>query len=183
MWSVQRRVQCSPSVGVNAAGTLIATTRLMVINMRIPQHLVSAIGLAACLALGTVGTATQAPSSGKTPLILENATVLEGVPAVRLDATREDATRRQLNGAEAAKERLTIDIVDGQYYWSSRESRPLTLTSSGEFTYLSSTEPGKYVRFRRINDRIAYVEHVDMAFGSVTYWGELRIVLGKQQVN
>jgi hypothetical protein len=44
---------------------------------------------------------------------------------------------------------------------------------------LTSAEPGRYVRFKRINDRIAYVEHVDTAFGSVTYWGELRIVLDR----
>jgi hypothetical protein len=71
-----------------------------------------------------------------------------------------------------------IRIVDGQYYWASRDNRPLRLQSSGEFTYLSS-EPGQYIRFTRMNDRISYVEHVDLAHGSVTWWGELRIVVGK----
>lgn len=145
------------------------------------QHrIVGLIGVGACLALMAAGPASQTPSSGETPLIPENATALEGLPAVRLDATRDSATRRTLGSAEAARQGLKISIVNGQYYWASRENRPLTLSSSGEFTYLSSsTEPGRYVRFRKINDRIAYVEHVDIAFGSVTYWGELRIVLGK----
>jgi hypothetical protein len=147
--------------------------------MRAARQLVSASSLVACLALGAVGAATQARSSGEAPQIPENATALEGVPTIKLDATREGATRRELNGVEAANQRLTINIVNGQYYWSSRENLLLTVTSSGEFTYLLSTDPGRYVRFRRINDRIAYVEHVDMALGSVTYWGELRIVLGK----
>ena len=53
------------------------------------------------------------------------------------------------------------------------------MTSSGEFTYLSSNEPSRYVRVRRLNDRLTYIEHVDTALGSVTYWGELRIVIGK----
>ena len=45
--------------------------------------------------------------------------------------------------------------------------------------YLSSTEPGRYVRIRRLNDRLAYVEHLDTTLGTVTYWGELRVVVGQ----
>jgi hypothetical protein len=46
---------------------------------------------------------------------------------------------------------------------------PLTLTTSGEFMYLTSTEPGQNVSFERINDRISSVAHVDAEFGSVIY--------------
>ena len=74
---------------------------------------------------------------------------------------------------------MSIRIEDGGFYWSSRDNRRLALTSSGEFTYLSSSEPGRYVRIRRLNDRLTYMEHVDTDLGSVTYWGELRIVFGK----
>jgi hypothetical protein len=35
------------------------------------------------------------------------------------------------------------------------------------------------VKIRRLTDRLLYVEHLDMPFLSVTYWGELRIVLKK----
>jgi hypothetical protein len=98
---------------------------------------------------------------------------------VRVDASKEGASRRTLNSAEATKQSLKIRIVNGRYFWASREDRPLTLSSAGEFTYLTSSEPGQYVRLRRINDRIDYVEHVDMASGSVTYWGELRVVLNR----
>jgi hypothetical protein len=35
------------------------------------------------------------------------------------------------------------------------------------------------VRIRQLRDKLTYVEHVDTDTGSVTYWGELRIVLGK----
>jgi hypothetical protein len=45
------------------------------------------------------------------------------------------------------------------------------------YTHLSSTEPGTYVRFTERGNRLLYVEHLDMPFGSVTFWGELRIVL------
>jgi hypothetical protein len=83
-----------------------------------------------------------------------------------------------LGQAEAAKNRLKVSVVDGQYRWSSRDNRPLQLLSSGEFTYLSS-EPGSYIRLTRFNDRIAYVEHVDSRIGIITYWGELEIVVRK----
>lgn len=106
-----------------------------------------------------------------------DATTLEGTPTVRIDSAEGGTTRRILTAAEAAQSRLTINVVDGEYYWTSRGNRPLRLRSSGEFTYLSS-EPGKYIKLTRLNDKIAYVEHVDLAFGSVTWWGEMRIVLG-----
>jgi hypothetical protein len=119
-------------------------------------------------------TATQGPVQ-----MPRNAVALEGMPLVRVDATEDQVTRRQLSETEIAANRLRINVQKGQFFWASRDNAPLTLSSSGEFTYLASSEPGKYVRFRRVNDRITYVEHLDMAYGSVTYWGELRIVLGK----
>jgi hypothetical protein len=144
------------------------------------QHAGRAFGVVVCLfCLAAVGTVGQGQTSGSTTVIPGNATSLEGVPAVQLEATREGAKRRTLGSAEAAGHSLKISIKDGRYYWASRDNRPLTLTSSGDFTYLTSTEPGQYIRFRKINDRISYVEHVDTDFRSVTYWGELRIGVGK----
>ena len=42
----------------------------------------------------------------------------------------------------------------------SRENRLLRLNASGAFTYLSS-EPGQYIRFTRLHDRIAYVDRTE----------------------
>ena len=106
------------------------------------------------------------------------AAVLEGIPTVRVDAAEDGATRHLLSASEADESRLTVGLVDDEYYWTSRENRPLQKFAVGAFTYLSS-EPGHYIRFTRINDRIAYEEHVDSASGSTTWWGELRIVVGK----
>jgi hypothetical protein len=133
------------------------------------------------MALVTVTVAaavTETAAQGQVQMP-RNAVALEGTPLVRIDATEDQVTRRQLSETEIAANRLRIKVRKGQFFWVSRDNAPLTLSSSGEFTYLASSEPGKYVRFRRVNDRITYVEHVDMAQGSVTYWGELRIVLGK----
>lgn len=104
---------------------------------------------------------------------------LEGLPDVRVEATRDRVVRRTLDAAESARSRLTITIADGKFYWGAKASAPLTVTTAGSFTYLSSTEPGRYIRIQELNDTLNYVEHVDMPFGSVTFWGELRIVLAK----
>jgi hypothetical protein len=111
-------------------------------------------------------------------VIPTNATALEGTPDATVETTSERTTRRQLDATDAAANRLRVDVKDGVFYWSSRDNSRLALTTSGEFTYLSSGHPGKYIRVRRVNDRLTYVEHVDTAFGSVTYWGELRVTLG-----
>ena len=106
------------------------------------------------------------------------ATSLEGIPTERIDSAEGNTTRRVLDAAEAARDRLTVKVIDGQFYWTTRGNRPLRLNLSREFTYLSS-EPGQYIRLTRLNDKISYVEHVDLTSGSVTWFGELRIVIGK----
>jgi hypothetical protein len=139
----------------------------------------STAAAAAGLALTMSVVLGQAPAARDAIAIPPNALALEGLPQVRIDVTEEGATRRQLGAAEAAKDRLTIKIVDGRFYRAGGEDRPLLVTSSKDFVYLSSNEPGNYVRLRRLDDRLTYIEHVDMPFGSVTFSGDLRIVLEK----
>jgi hypothetical protein len=138
-------------------------------------------GGAVGVAILCVGLTARSALSQESPPagvdIPPTAAVLEGTPTVRIDSTKGTTRRRLLDQAEAAKSRLRVSVIDGQYYWTSRENRLLRLNSAGAFTYLSS-EPGQYIRFTRIKDRIAYVEHVDVALGSVTWWGELKIVTG-----
>ena len=124
--------------------------------------------------------AVAAGSQDRPPIVFPpDATGLEGTPTLRVDTTRDSTTRRRLDAAEAATSRLRIQIRDGAFIWSSRDDRRLTASAAGAFTYLSSNEPGRYVRIQRLSDRLTYIEHVDTELGSVTYWGELRIVAGR----
>lgn len=143
-----------------------------------PDRLIQLLGPAVAVLWIAGSGSTQSPQSPD-PLIPANATALVGTPRVRVDATQDEVRRRELTADEAAKSRFTIAIVDGRYYWGSPTGVPLTVGSAGGYTYLSSREPGRYVKFRRLNETLTYVEHIDMAPGTVTYWGELRIVLGK----
>jgi hypothetical protein len=133
---------------------------------------------AAAVVVATTVAASQAPASADLKLP-QNATALEGLPHVRLDATQDRARRRILSPAEAARNKLVIKVDNGQFYWAGAGQQPLAVTSAEGFTYLSSSQPGRYVRFRHVNDTLTYVEHVDMASGSVTYWGELRVIVGR----
>ncbi len=134
------------------------------------------------LALGAGGVAqAQGPTPAPQPVqIPDAATVLEGIPTVREDSSERRSERRLLDPAEAASNRLNVRIREGKLYWSSQADSPLQLDAIDGFTYLSSpSRPGSYIKLTRLNDRITYVEHLDMPTGQVTYWGELRIVVGR----
>lgn len=126
-----------------------------------------------------VASAVLAQGSGDRSGVIfpANVQALEGLPEVRVEARKDRVDRRTLGAAESATSRLTITIADGQFYWGAQTGTPLTVTTAGSFTYLLSTEPGRYIRIQELNHRLSYVEHVDMPFGSVTFWGELRVVL------
>lgn len=56
----------------------------------------------------------------------------------------------------------------------------MTLTTAGEMTWLSSsTEPGRYLRLRKGNDKLTYLEHLDLGSRSLTYRGKVRITLDR----
>jgi hypothetical protein len=127
----------------------------------------------------SAGLAAQSTSAVPPASIPAGTTALQGVPTVRVDTTIDETTRRALTPKEANEQGLSITVNRGRYFWTSRQNEELTIRSSGEFTYLTTANPGQYVRLRRINDRLTYVEHLDIGSRSVTYFGELRIVLGK----
>jgi hypothetical protein len=134
-----------------------------------------AVALWASYAAGAAG----APQT-LAPLIPPAATQLQGTPTIKIEVTQAGATRHTLSPQEAAAETLSIRVRDGRLFWSRAGGSPLTLTTAGEMTYLSSpAEPGRYVRLRKLNDRLTYVEHLDLGTRSVTYWGEVRIGLDK----
>lgn len=146
--------------------------------MRHIQHILRPLGLALGLAAVPVLLPAQdAPKPTKVE-IPATAIALEGVPKVRIDEGEARATHRVLAAPEAMRERLVVRVRNGQFYWETRDNQPLRLNLSGEFTYLS-TDPGHYIRLSRVGDTLSYVEHVEMDSRSVTWRGELRIVLGK----
>jgi hypothetical protein len=103
------------------------------------------------------------------------------LPTVRVETNIGETRRYELTAAEAGTHGLRVSVVNGHYLWTSRQNEELTLRTAGEFTYLTSANPGHYIRLRRVNDRLTYVEHLEMDTRSVTFYGELRVVLGGQR--
>jgi hypothetical protein len=139
-----------------------------------------AVTCALLIAVGLARPHAQATADPQRVQLPAGGATLEGIPTVRIDTSQGGATRKVLTAAEAKQDRVTISKVDGQYFWASRQNKLLQLNSSGPYTYLSA-EPGSYIRLTRINDRIDYVEHLDSPLGSVTWWGELRVVVGDRK--
>lgn len=106
------------------------------------------------------------------------ATALEGVPRTRVTSDGDSTSTTALYGDEAAENRVLVSIVNGQFFWASRENRPLELLQSGSFTYLSSGTSG-YIKFSKVGDKILYMEHVNVWLSTITYWGELKVVTGR----
>jgi hypothetical protein len=146
------------------------------------DHALAALAL--CLAVagptaGQEGGDRQPARAAVQSQDLPHSGTLEGLPKFRVDLTPEAAKRRELDVNEAQANPLRVRVKDGQFYWESRGNRLLKLDSSGPYTYLSSG-PGNYIRLTKLNDHFAYVEHVELKdFGSVTWWGELRVILGQ----
>lgn len=101
---------------------------------------------------------------------------LEGMPTVKVETSEDGTARQQLNPQEAAQHPLRLRFKDGTPFGQGND--PLQIRVSDGFTYVT-TKPGSYIRLRRLNDRITYVEHLDQGPKSVTYWGEIRLGLGK----
>jgi len=138
------------------------------------------IALSAAVVVLTLLTPALAQNAGPPQRVtIPQIAILEGVPTVRVDSNADATTRHVLSLKEGAKDPLTIRVRDGQYYWTSHGDRPLKVSESGAYTYLTMG-PGTYIRLTNVNGRLTYVEHVDMEErGSVTWWGELRIAVGR----
>jgi len=132
--------------------------------------------VAAGILFGLVGAAgAQEPG-----IEIPDDAVLEGLPVEREVSSPEGTERTALTSIEAAASGLRISVEDGRYSWASRGGEPLELRTGDGFTYLSSTRsPGQYIQITRIDDRLAYVEHLDTEAGHVIFRGELRITIGR----
>ena len=115
------------------------------------------------------------PSPAEIPAF---ATGLEGIPSTFVTSGSDSTDRLTLSSDKVAKNRLLVTIVNGKFFWASRENRPLELRPSGAFTYLYNGPIG-YIKFSRYGNKILYMEHVSVFLTTLTYWGELKIITGR----
>ncbi len=141
---------------------------------------VATLVVATLCTIAATATLSAQKAAQPQPVELPTGTLtLEGVPRVRIDDTETGSRRHVLDRKEADRHQFSIQVKDGQFFRGGTANQPpLKVEAQGAYTYLSA-KPGSYIRFTRMNDRIAYVEHLEEGQNHVTFWGELRIVIGK----
>lgn len=107
--------------------------------------------------------------------------VFNAIPASRVDSSAEKTTRQVLDESKRNEFRLLITKVGDQYFWATRENKPLIHTVSGAFHIFTDTDGSGYIKIfdthalpesiRDPGPRYQYMEHLHLWLGSTTYWG------------
>lgn len=131
------------------------------------------------IAFSLVLLASAASADG---LAANDGVIFQGFPFHRVVIEEIDKPRAELI-PEEKKAEFRIEIVrkDGEFFWASREDKPLVyIGRSGLFeTWLAAGGSG-YIRIapQAANDpsadatQFVYMEHLVNRLGSVTYWGK-----------
>lgn len=109
-----------------------------------------------------------------TPLLAQNAgserIVLRAQPSSVSFCSPDSCNRKPLSASEGREAQVLIVERDGKYYWVSREGRELHHSRSGIFRLFIDLKGGGYVKVDGTSGE--YYEHLTMAFGTITYWGQ-----------
>jgi hypothetical protein len=111
--------------------------------------------------------------------------VFFGIPAVRINEDGATRAVKNLSPEQAAGYHCVISLIGDKYYWTSRESKPLTRSESGAYITCHATDGSGYVRIqdsgvKRVLASIGgpgtfdYVEHLLLGLTSVTYYGNVK---------
>jgi hypothetical protein len=72
--------------------------------------------------------------------------VLYGTPPTKIESTSGETSKFRLSDNQKLKSRLWIVKREGEYFWASREYRPLGHTISGAFHYFIEPNGGGYIK-------------------------------------
>jgi hypothetical protein len=112
--------------------------------------------------------------------------VFEGIPVKKILTSYETVETSKIESKEAKElNKTVISKIGDQYYWTSRNNKPLVKEQSGTYISYVSIDGSGYVRCyipamyelieklppEKKAKEISYVEHVTLQFKSVTYYG------------
>jgi hypothetical protein len=72
--------------------------------------------------------------------------VLYGTPPTKIESTSGESSKFRLSDNQKLKARLWIVKREGEYFWASREYRPLGHTINGAFHYFMEPNGGGYIK-------------------------------------
>src|SRR5262245_51583178 len=129
------------------------------------------------LLLGSGAFSQEDPSR---PSVPARAIRFDGAPPVNVESRRDPGMRRALIGPQ---EKPLSDPQEKKVGLFVGSKRRLPAYEPGAYTHLRGM-PGQYIRIKPLNETLSYVERVDTygervdaPSGSVTWYGELRMVV------
>jgi membrane carboxypeptidase/penicillin-binding protein PbpC len=98
--------------------------------------------------------------------------VFTGVPVVKNSSSHEKSTNEKLEGQDQITYKLTIAKEGKEYYWYSRDRKPLKYKQSGRLHYFYDDAGASYIKIMEAEKgKYIYIEHVSLGFSTMTYWG------------
>lgn len=107
--------------------------------------------------------------------------VFNVTPTSRVVSTSTETSRDVLTESKKSENRLLITKQGTNYFWSTRNNRPLTHSISGVFHIFSDRNGAGYVKIfdhtlvpqslKGTNSGYQYLEQVHDHLATVTYWG------------
>ena len=98
--------------------------------------------------------------------------VINSLPSVKFETDVNGATKTKLKEEESTKNLIKIIKAGGNYFWATREYRPLIRNDSGLFTTFVCPKGGGYVKVAIAPDgKFTVMEHITFGMVTITYFG------------
>jgi hypothetical protein len=114
----------------------------------------------------------------------EAETVYRGRPTVKITVAATEQRSEKVESKDAPNLTCVISKIGENFYWASRENRPLTPSRSGAFLVFVAEGGTGYIKIiipdmkeaaalmGETEAKYDYVEHITFGLGSVTYYGK-----------
>ena len=97
--------------------------------------------------------------------------VLNGIPIVQSKGNIQQSENLKLSEIQQNEYRLLITKKGDDYFWTTRENRPLIKMQSGDISIFIEPGGAGYIRVSEQNGQVLYLEHMANGFQTITYWG------------
>ncbi|MGR3290149.1 MAG: hypothetical protein ACU0C9_02980 [Paracoccaceae bacterium] len=102
-----------------------------------------------------------------------------GQPKTKLSGSVDTGTLLKLTTQQSLEFTVVISLIDGEYYWSTREDKKLIRHQSGMFEIFVAEDGSGMIKFaaldqntRRSEGKPEYFEMIHFFLGTVTYFGD-----------
>jgi hypothetical protein len=116
----------------------------------------------------------------------QSITVFAGIPSVKISEGGTERLPETLTRLQAANIHCVISKIGDDYFWASRENKPLVLIEGVAFNTFVAADGSGYIRvtipamkktaavMSGAEAEFDYVEHLLIGLRSVTYYGKIR---------